>query len=84
METSCTAVLVDTVSIQQYIFSSNRLKENLGASHIIENELFGIVLKNAITKVNGDIIDMDHWVTGEDQELPVFPDNCKVAIGYIG
>jgi hypothetical protein len=31
-----TAILFDTMSIQQYIFGSNRLKDNLGASYIIE------------------------------------------------
>ncbi len=30
------AVLMDVVSIQKYIFGSNRLKDNLGASHIIK------------------------------------------------
>jgi hypothetical protein len=31
------ALIVDTVSIQKYIFSSNKLKENIGASYIVEN-----------------------------------------------
>ncbi len=33
-------LFIDTVSIQQYIFSSNKLKENIGASYIVENSLF--------------------------------------------
>jgi len=32
-----TAILFDTVSIQQYVFGSNKLKDNLGASYIIEH-----------------------------------------------
>ncbi len=45
------AVLLDTVSIQKYVFQSNQLKENLGASFLVEeiyrncsknNELFEV------------------------------------------
>jgi hypothetical protein len=32
-----TAILFDVMSIQQYIFGSNRLKDNLGASYIVEH-----------------------------------------------
>jgi hypothetical protein len=32
-----TAVFIDIMSIQKYIFSSNQLKDNIGASHIIES-----------------------------------------------
>ncbi len=31
------AVLIDTASIQQYVFGSSKLKENLGASHLIKD-----------------------------------------------
>ena len=36
---TCCAVLMDTVSIQKYVFASNTLRDNLGASHIV-NRLF--------------------------------------------
>ncbi|MDF1699201.1 MAG: hypothetical protein P1U56_25325 [Saprospiraceae bacterium] len=42
------ALLLDIISIQEYVFSSNKLKENIGASHIIEHELF----KTALEKIN--------------------------------
>ncbi len=32
-----TAVLLDTASIQKYVFGSNKLRENLGASYIVKN-----------------------------------------------
>lgn len=32
-----TAILFDTMSIQQYVFGSNKLRDNLGASHIVEH-----------------------------------------------
>jgi hypothetical protein len=37
-----TNVLIDTVSIQNYIFSSNKLGINLGASHIVAHELYSM------------------------------------------
>lgn len=36
MSTYC-AILLDTISIQKYVFASNVLKDNLGASRIIKN-----------------------------------------------
>jgi len=32
-----TAILFDTMSIQQYVFGSNKLRDNLGASYIVEH-----------------------------------------------
>lgn len=34
------AILFDTISIQDYIFSSNKLKYNIGASYIVEYEVY--------------------------------------------
>ena len=43
------AVIIDTVSIQSYIFSSNKLKENVGASHLVK-KIYEIELKEALEK----------------------------------
>jgi hypothetical protein len=51
MET-CTAVLLDTVSIQQYIFQSNRLKDNIGASYLVQ-DIFNTHLVAALAGVSG-------------------------------
>lgn len=34
---SCCAVLLDTIGIQKYVFASNELRDNIGASSIIKN-----------------------------------------------
>ena len=39
-----TAILFDTMSIQQYVFGSNKLRDNLGASYIVEN-IYGFLDK---------------------------------------
>ena len=47
---TCTAVLLDTVSIQGYIFQSNSLKDNIGASHLV-TEIFISHLAKALAEV---------------------------------
>ncbi len=49
MSTYC-AVLMDVISIQKYIFSSNELRNNLGASHIVKT-LFEDKAVESINKV---------------------------------
>jgi hypothetical protein len=60
----CHAVLLDTVSIQRYIFESNKLKENLGASFLIE-DIYATHLKTAVSAVFGESFggefNMDAW-----------------------
>jgi hypothetical protein len=82
------AVLMDTVSIQKYVFASNTLRDNLGASHIV-NQLFDDVavasLANAFDieedKVKEIIL---HWQQEPGKMLlddPAIPFEIGVAGG---
>jgi hypothetical protein len=82
---SCTAILIDTVSIQQYIFNSNKLKENLGASYIIEELIYSYILKKVIDSVSGKNIDLNYWKPQNENDVPpLFTSNSNIGIGYIG
>ncbi len=76
----CHAVLLDTVSIQDYIFQSNKLKENLGASFMVE-ELYRSHLKEALYKVFEREFDLDAWK--ESSSKPSDPEE-PFEVGYIG
>jgi len=75
-----TAVLIDTVSIQNYIFSSNRLKVNVGASHIVKN-IYKNELIDTLRKIgNGSC----HWDI-KPEYIPILNNNNFLwEIGYIG
>lgn len=79
----CHGVLIDTVSIQDYIFQSNRLKENLGASFLVE-EVYHSFLKKAVEEVfrdDGFEPDLDAW-----KNDPSKITSCREPFetGYIG
>ncbi|WP_269849652.1 hypothetical protein [Methanosarcina horonobensis] len=54
------AVLLEVASIQRYVFGSNKLKENYGASYLVEN-VFEDNLKTAWQRVGLDAKDFESW-----------------------
>jgi hypothetical protein len=56
----CAAILIDTVSIQPYLFGSNKLRENIGASHIVGSLLYQPLLAKALETTLGDNA-LDAW-----------------------
>jgi len=78
------AVLIDVASIQEYIFSSNKLKENVGASYLVEN-IFKEELKTALAKTLSlckKDIDLDSWK--RNPNIHPILNGEKYEIGYIG
>ncbi len=76
------AVLVDTASIQQYIFSGNRLKENLGGSHLVKTliDSKSPLLDQALQKVAPGHPGVDAWLNPTDKDRWV----DGVMVGYVG
>ena len=75
------AVLIDTVSIQEYVYSSNKLKENIGASFLVK-KIYDDVLKEALKQTFGKDIDINEW--RKPKEIKIAQGNDEVEIGYIG
>lgn len=77
-----TAVLIEVVSIQQYVYSSNRLKENIGSSNVINN-IYKNSLKKSLQKVLKHNLDLATW---EDKPENIFinESNTDFEVGYIG
>ncbi|MCK9220714.1 MAG: hypothetical protein M0P47_11785 [Bacteroidales bacterium] len=73
------ALLIEVASIQQYIFSSNKLKENVGASYIIEHMLFskdGIMHDVICDLYKCQDFNLDEWNIDNDAK--------QCSVGYIG
>jgi hypothetical protein len=79
------ALLIDTLSIQSYIFGSNKLKENVGGSFIIEHLVYNEMIPEALS-IGGiaDNLNPDGWKTKPEDYLLKHNQNAKVEIGYIG
>ncbi len=80
----CYCLLVDIVGIQRYVFGSNKLKENLGASYLLE-EVYREYLKGALKAVFAGDLDesyLDLWKT--KPEYSAIEDDKPFEIAYIG
>jgi len=79
------ALKIDTISIQSYIFGSNKLKENIGGSFIIERLVYWDMIPRAL-RICGLVeqINMSEWVMEPDVYQLLIDENVRVEIGYIG
>ena len=80
-------VVLGTGSLQRYIFQSNRLKENLGASFLAKH-CFDHGLIDAIKKI-GAPLDTEAWKSYENPECRPqsaleMPENIGIHIIYVG
>ncbi len=87
------ACTLDVAGVQTYIFSSNKLKENLGASSIVKN-IYSDFL-SCIIEEHFDIdgFDIDFWksmpetkdnTSEDDQRISLFRKYAGIDICYIG
>jgi hypothetical protein len=76
-------VLLDTVSIQQYIFSSSKLKDNIGASELVQ-EIYRSYLEESLKEIlQVENIDLNRWEEKPDEVL-IKDGNVLFEVGYIG
>ena len=76
------AILFDTRSIQKYIFASNRLKTNIGASFLVESAFSRELLHVLRERFGEDEVDDATWREVESPDWTKMEQKCR--IGYIG
>ncbi len=83
MSNTVFAVLTEVVSIQKYVFGSNKLRENLGASWLIQQS-YKEPLKNCVKKVLPSVNDdvFDEWE--KNSNVIQMNNGAEFKVGYIG
>ncbi|MHA1757478.1 MAG: Cas10/Cmr2 second palm domain-containing protein [Promethearchaeota archaeon] len=78
------AILMEIGSIQDYIFSSNRLKHVIGASYIVK-KIFEEDLKDVLKEIfgNGDNNNLNKWKE-KPNKIKIINGTTPFEIGYIG
>ncbi|MGQ9558582.1 MAG: Cas10/Cmr2 second palm domain-containing protein [Desulfurispora sp.] len=81
-----TAVLLDVPAIQQYVFASNRLRENVGASYIIEQVLpqMAQVAALQVAKKEAGQATLDRWWQEPDYIAILQEQNCLAELAFQG
>ncbi len=80
-----TALLIDTIGIQSYIFGSNKLKENIGGSYIIEELVYKQMIPKALEEAKISYgLNQEAWQKKPNEyRLNQFSEEL-VEVGYIG
>ena len=82
MINSVGAILLDTRSIQKYVFSCNRLKTNIGASYLVDSIFSDLMVNKILPSFN---LKMPDKLWNEVENIQMMKDDsieCEVA--YIG
>ena len=78
------AILLDTRSIQKYVFSCNKLKTNVGASYLVDG-IFNDLMQNIILPRFNLKMPPLSWDNYKVKEIQMIKDNTiKAEIVYIG
>lgn len=81
---NCYAVVLDTVSIQKYIFSSGKLKDNIGASYLVKQALESY-LEDALKALFSNYKEYFYcWENQPDKILMKENPSAPFEVGYIG
>jgi len=78
-----TAVQIDTSSIQKYVFLSNKLKENVGASYIVK-KIYEDELKEALEKIFNQSVNLFAWKKNPNKIYIENDGDIHFEIGYFG
>lgn len=75
------AVMIDMVSIQAYIFASNKLKENIGAEYLVKESYRGPLQTVIDAMYPGISFDRERWRTNPTE---IFQQSPNFDMGYVG